>query len=139
MTLVVGYGNTLRGEDGFGIEVANLLQHKAPEVVEVATLHQLIPELALRISEAGRVIFVDAACGAPEYALAVPLENPHDTLSHHLTPQEVVAMSRLLYDWRGECLLFSMMSLSFDCIADPERYHACVEATAGQILAGERA
>lgn len=59
--LVIGYGNTLRGDDALGPEVATLIeQQKFPGVFAV-TVHQLTPELADPISAADAVVFIDAS------------------------------------------------------------------------------
>ena len=64
--LVVGYGNTLRGDDGVGQQVAEELwgqRQCAPELVGavVTWAHQLTPEMALDLSRARFAVFVDAA------------------------------------------------------------------------------
>jgi hydrogenase maturation protease len=58
---VIGYGNELRRDDGFGPRVAR--EVAARGLAEVATLeaHQLLPEHADWISRFARVVFVDAS------------------------------------------------------------------------------
>ena len=61
-TLVIGYGNALRGDDGAGYIAAELLRERIQNpAVEVFSLHQLAPELMEPISRARQVIFLDAA------------------------------------------------------------------------------
>lgn len=65
-TLIIGYGNPLRGDDGLGWHVAQRLaavlpQHRA----RIEVCHQLTPELAEPISRADLVIFIDAEDLAP--------------------------------------------------------------------------
>jgi len=64
--LIIGYGNTLRGDDGFGWRAAEQLaaSHSIGDV-EVQTQHQLTPELAQTMSEADTVVFLDAAADGP--------------------------------------------------------------------------
>ncbi len=75
--LVVGYGNALRGDDGVGQEVAEavwLQRDRLPGLARARVLWvtQLTPELAVDVSEAGLVVFVDAACdGRPVGSVAV--------------------------------------------------------------------
>jgi hydrogenase maturation protease len=59
--LVVGYGNTLRGDDAVGPRVAELLasERLLPGATIVAR-HQLAPELADEIAAARLVVLVDA-------------------------------------------------------------------------------
>ena len=59
--LVIGYGNTLRRDDGVGVRVAELLAADGRVAgVDVLTVHQLTPELALDVGGASFVVFVDA-------------------------------------------------------------------------------
>jgi hydrogenase maturation protease len=59
-TLIIGYGNELRGDDGAGPTVARIIgDQEIPDVV-VETCHQLLPEHAAKIAAADLVIFVDA-------------------------------------------------------------------------------
>jgi hydrogenase maturation protease len=65
LALVVGYGNELRGDDGIGQVVVRLLNSQQQEVAELADASfiwspQLVPEIALDLSGAGFVVFVDA-------------------------------------------------------------------------------
>src|SRR5262245_41264787 len=59
--LVIGYGNTLRGEDGIGPAVAEEVAARGLPGVRVIVAHQLTPELAADIADARLVVFVDAA------------------------------------------------------------------------------
>lgn len=67
--LVLGYGNTLRRDDGAGAVAARLLAadpRLRREGVEVREAYQLLPEMSLDIAEATLVVFVDAdAAGLP--------------------------------------------------------------------------
>ncbi len=59
--LVIGYGNTLRRDDGVGVRAAELMAADPRFAgVEVLTAYQLTPELSLDIATASLVIFVDA-------------------------------------------------------------------------------
>ncbi len=62
--LIIGYGNSLRSDDGFGWHVARELAAR-PQLpdVEVIACHQLTPDLAEQVGRAGLVIFIDAARG----------------------------------------------------------------------------
>jgi hydrogenase maturation protease len=59
-TLVIGIGNTLRGDDGAGVRVAEQLAQRCPAVTVLA-VHQLAPELAETLTRFRRVVFVDAS------------------------------------------------------------------------------
>jgi hydrogenase maturation protease len=58
--LVIGYGNTFRGDDGVGQRVANAVEALQLYGVRTIAAHQLTPETAVAVADAARVIFVDA-------------------------------------------------------------------------------
>ena len=60
MILILGYGNTLRGDDGVGYEVAETVAAWQLPQVRSLPVFQLMPELAESIAQVDRVIFVDA-------------------------------------------------------------------------------
>lgn len=60
ITLVIGYGNELRGDDAAGPRVAREVQRWGLPNVRALALHQLTPELAPLLAEAGAAIFIDA-------------------------------------------------------------------------------
>ncbi len=64
--LVIGYGNDLRCDDGAGRAVADRIEAMALPGVEVRSVQQLAPELALDIACAETVVFVDASIDVAE-------------------------------------------------------------------------
>ena len=94
--LVIGYGNTLRSDDGVGPRVA-----EAVEVLELAHVRTLecgllTPELADPISRAGTVIFVDAALDAPRevtWRSLIPSESSQ-IMTHAADPRTLLALAR---------------------------------------------
>lgn len=70
--LIVGHGNQLRGDDAAGAQVANAVARWNIPNVTAMTVHQLIPELAIEISRADYVIFIDA-CGEDSHARSLQL------------------------------------------------------------------
>jgi hydrogenase maturation protease len=94
--LVIGYGNTLRSDDGVGPKVIAALEDLKLPGVRTLACHQLMPELAQAVSEADRVIFVDAAVDEPKEVLLRPLE-PADSsqlMAHAADPKTLLAMAR---------------------------------------------
>ena len=75
--LVIGYGNSLRGDDGVGPRVAELAAAD-PRLAGavVAAHHQLTPELALDMSAARLVVLVDATTDAAPGVVAVRRVDP---------------------------------------------------------------
>ena len=116
--LVIGYGNTLRGDDGAGWRVAAALEALALPQLEVATVHQLTPELAARIASADQVVFVDARHSAIRQPLALELLQaaaPPPPFSHQLSPQALLQLSQQLYGRRplGWQLLIPAQALAY--------------------------
>lgn len=75
-TLVVGYGNELRGDDGAGPAVARAVERAALPGVEVHLCHQLTPELVDLFARFTKVIFVDATVANTHTILVEALPPP---------------------------------------------------------------
>ncbi|HEY3375464.1 MAG TPA: hydrogenase maturation protease [Candidatus Aquicultor sp.] len=117
-TVIIGYGNPLRGDDGIGWQVAERLAGKLDEHdTTVMMLHQLTPEIAEAVSRAHRVIFIDASIeDAPgEVSINAILPASPDTLeSHSLSPQGILALANTLYDAHPEAVLITVGADSLD-------------------------
>ena len=99
--LVIGYGSTLRGDDGVGPAVAGLIQAKSLDGVQVIACHQLTPELADPISQARRVIFVDAAMDLPDDVVRVSQVEPsgsHQVMVHTSSPAGLLDLARSVFE-----------------------------------------
>lgn len=97
--LVIGYGNTLRGDDGVGPRVADAVAALQLPGVRVLVCQQLSPEHAAPIAQATTVIFVDAAVDAPQKVQWRRLE-PGDTsqlMAHAADPRTMLALSREVF------------------------------------------
>ncbi|MGH4006698.1 MAG: hydrogenase maturation protease [Pseudonocardiaceae bacterium] len=101
--LVIGYGNSLRGDDGAGWHAAAALAG-APWLAgaDVLACHQLAPELAEDIAHARLVVLIDACDdGAPPGTVSVrrvePGYPPVPTCSHNLEPAALVSLAETLY------------------------------------------
>ncbi len=97
--LVIGYGNTLRGDDGVGPRlVAELEARRLPGVSTLACA-LLTPELADSVSRIRTVIFADAAVDAPREVRLRRLA-PADSsqiMAHAANPGTILALARDLY------------------------------------------
>jgi hydrogenase maturation protease len=94
--LIIGYGNTLRGDDGVGPRVADAIEALHLPGVRTLVCQQLSPEHAAPISLAETVVFVDAAVDAPQEVQFRRLE-PNDTsqlMAHAADPRTMLALSR---------------------------------------------
>jgi hydrogenase maturation protease len=117
-TLVIGYGNTLRGDDAVGRLIAEAIADWELPGVTALSVHQLVPELAADIAEADRVVFVDAAVAAAD-ASDVDLSPVEPTESdraqtHFVSPGGLVALTEVVYGSRPECLLVCVPGVQFD-------------------------
>jgi hydrogenase maturation protease len=94
--LIIGYGNTLRRDDGVGPRVADAVAALALPGVRALACPLLTPELADPISRACVAIFVDAAVDAPREVQLRKLE-PADTsqiMAHAASPATMLALAR---------------------------------------------
>ncbi len=100
--LVIGYGNTLRSDDGAGQRVAEkIAQWELPEVRSLA-VHQLTPELAEDISQADAVIFIDAVATNSENSISVQIQqlqvaDDDTSLGHSCNPRSLLSVTQVLY------------------------------------------
>jgi len=94
--LVIGYGNTLRSDDGVGPKVAEAVEALKLPGVRTLVCQQLSPEHAEPISHARVVVFVDAAVDAPKEVQLRPLE-PNESsqlMAHAADPRTMLALAR---------------------------------------------
>ena len=119
-TLVIGYGNTLRGDDGVGPMVAQ--QVESWELPEVRSLiaHQLVPEMAEELAQADVVCFVDAFVqGSETERSQCRIERlfPHPTdspLDHAWSPSVLLKLSKTLYGAEPVAYQLLISAVQFD-------------------------
>lgn len=120
-TLVIGWGNELRGDDAAGLHFVRRLESVDPPGVDTLEVPQLTPELALDVAGAGKVIFVDAslsgetkACREPRLQKVGPASSPPTasrripTCIHSLGPEGVLDLAESLYGHRPEAWILSL-------------------------------
>jgi hydrogenase maturation protease len=130
-TLVIGYGNPDRQDDGVAWHILHALAVRldlpAPDSYEdlfppndrldfVFNL-QLTPEMAEEIAPYERVCFVDAHTGSiARQVQLVPLEGrfQHSPFTHHLTPQSLLSMCQALYGKTPQAVLLSVRGYQFE-------------------------
>lgn len=98
-TLVIGIGNTIRGDDGAGIRVVERIAARHTDV-DVLCVQQLSPEHADTIARYDRLIVVDASVTADSVRVT-PLhasEDMHMPRTHNVTPEGIMALSSTLYN-----------------------------------------
>lgn len=97
--LVVGYGNDLRSDDGAGRRVADHIEELDLASVEVRSMAQLTPEVALIAAGRELVVFVDASVDVAEMTIReLTADDGHEAgpgsiMTHHGDPSSVLAMA----------------------------------------------
>ncbi len=122
--LVIGYGNTLRGDDGLGHCVAEGLQGVVSAYgrlldVRIMALPQLDVVLACQIGEADLVIFVDARVDDSEELVKIRRIEPAADLESRLqtshTISSIPALLRIALDWyKAAPLCYAVMPKGYD-------------------------
>ena len=116
-TLVLAYGNPLRSDDGLGWHAAEQLAEVLRESeAEIRTSAQLTPEIALPISEAGLVIFIDATREGEPGELTCNHVTPQLVpvrFSHELSPEAVLALAQYMYGVSPPAFLVSLCGECF--------------------------
>ena len=130
--LVIGYGNTLRGDDGVGPRVAEAVGHLRLPGVRTLICPLLTPELADPISRAEKVIFVDAAVDAPNEVQWRRLE-PNETsqlMAHAADPRTMLALARDVFGHAPQAwwLTIPAVKLDFSEELTPEAQRGFEEA-----------
>lgn len=132
-TLIIGYGNVDRQDDGVAWHVLSQLAAKlgctdpsaifeegfSPSGCNLDFLYslQLVPEMAETIANYDRVCFIDAHNGSlPEDLSLAPVvaEYRPSPLTHHVTPFTCVALSKELYGKAVEAIMVSIRAREFE-------------------------
>jgi hydrogenase maturation protease len=94
-SLVIGYGNDLRSDDGAGRVVADRIEAMRLPGVAVHSVMQLTPELALDIAGAEVVVFVDASVDVAKTTMVdvVAEPAPRGAMTHYSTPGSLIEMT----------------------------------------------
>jgi hydrogenase maturation protease len=116
--LIIGFGNPLRSDDGIGWIAADQLRDQIEDSeIEILTCHQLHPELADRIADAQRVIFIDASIGDRPGMLEVQsiASVPYSpgSFSHQLDPARLLACTWELYRHSPEAFVVTVTGEDF--------------------------
>lgn len=129
-TLLIGYGNPDRQDDGIAWHILQAIAIKmglnAPrsyedefpenERMDFAYYLQLTPEMAEDISRYQKVCFVDAHTGdipVDVQLVEVESEFQRSPFTHHLTPQSLLSMCETLYNTRPKAALLSARGFRF--------------------------
>jgi hydrogenase maturation protease len=137
---IVGYGNPLRSDDGFGPRVAELSEEAlAGPGIEIVASHQLVPEFAERLSRCGLAVFVDVSTVGTPGRLEVSDIDPDDAsrvpLGHTLGPAALLALASEVFGRAPRAVLISTAAVSLDL---GERLSPAVEEAAVEAVAAIR-
>lgn len=131
-TLIIGYGNLDRGDDGVAYYVINGVRQRLGQspLEEDSTglealsgetdsiyLAQLVPELMDTASAYDQIVFVDAHVGEDTEDLScVPVapEYSSSPFTHHITPSTFLAVVQLLADRTPKGHIVSLRGHDFD-------------------------
>jgi hydrogenase maturation protease len=136
-TLILGYGNADRQDDGVAWHVlarlANRMGRSAPLDVgegfeseeegspEFLYALQLTPEMAEMIARFERICFVDAHTGSlPEDLQIIPLQASfqNSPFTHHLTPETLLSFAKTIYTSQPSAKLLSIRGYEFGFAQD---------------------
>lgn len=134
--LVIGYGNVLRADDGLGRHAAErLADDPRLDGATVIGCHQLTPELALDISRAGLVVFVDAGHGPPAGTFTIEwmqaTASSGASWSHILSPSSLVDLARDLY---GKAPDVVVIKVGVESLMFGDRLSPVVEASLSGLI-----
>lgn len=117
--LVIGYGNTLRSDDGAGQIVANQIATWSLPNVRSLAVHQLTPELAEDLANSDIVIFVDAVISSKQNSEKIEIntlecERQYLNLGHTENPRSLLYLSNFLYTKSPKAYWILIPAINFD-------------------------
>jgi hydrogenase maturation protease len=134
-TLVIGYGNTLRSDDGVGQKVAEIVAGWELEGVRSLPVHQLTPELADDMAQVETVIFVDVYSSLTpplvrgvggdqtlvtevedDQIIIKTLENNqiNHNFGHTSSPEFLLYLTEKLYNTKPQCYWVLIPGINFE-------------------------
>jgi hydrogenase maturation protease len=116
-TLVLGYGNQSRTDDGVGWFVVERLQEWGLGNAELLTSHQLEVDHAELITRFDVVVFVDAAIPETTSPITRTVVKPHyqsHAVAHYLTPGDLLELALMLFGRVPHAILFSIRGTDFN-------------------------
>jgi hydrogenase maturation protease len=114
--LMIGFGNTLRGDDGVGPYVAGVVASWRLPGLESLAVPQLIPELAEPVAAAKAVIFVDAQTAGQGDVVelrSIEASESRVSIAHVSDPQSLLALAAAVYGSRPQAWLITIPAADF--------------------------
>src|SRR3989338_670489 len=115
MNLLIGYGNSMRSDDGIGPHVANHMSQQNIPALICQTTQQLQLEVLEDAVNYDRVILVDAHEGGEEivYRRIKPRDFLTMSSTHHLSPELFSELAKVLYGKNLDLHVCSIRGESF--------------------------
>jgi hydrogenase maturation protease len=115
--LLIGYGNTLRGDDALGPMAVEHLRPLLPNA-ECLSCQQLAPELAERLADCELALFVDAACDGEPGEVRIERLTPKagdaaSSLTHHVNAAALLELAQTLYGRAPQAALLTGTGAAF--------------------------
>jgi hydrogenase maturation protease len=102
--LILACGNTLRGDDGVGLWLAEWAEQRFADqpAVRIIADHQWTPELAADVAHAQSVLFIDCTLDSPPGSVNLtsvePAPSAEVRTTHHLDAAQLLALARDFYN-----------------------------------------
>lgn len=114
-TLIIGYGNPGRQDDGLGPVFIDSFKLKSKKIT-LQSNYQLTVEDALDTTSYEQVIFIDASldCAVPFQLEEILITNDTGFGSHSLTPHAVIQLSQSLYQHFPKAYILAIRGYEFD-------------------------
>jgi hydrogenase maturation protease len=131
-TIIIGYGNIDRADDGVAFAVINELRRQLGQRMleegdtgldelgnknDSIFLSQLVPEIMELLTGYNKIIFVDAHVGSDLEELncaPVIAQYVSSSFTHHMTPSALMAFLQTLYQCEPQAHLISIHGYDFD-------------------------
>jgi Ni,Fe-hydrogenase maturation factor len=110
MTLLIGYGNDIRGYDRFGIELANMLS----PYIDTITTHHLSLDIIPTLDKYDTIIFADVSYGTPHKAIACAISEHSSNISHKISIFDFISFASSYHNKPFEYVLYSILSTEFE-------------------------
>jgi hydrogenase maturation protease len=151
-TLIIGYGNPDREDDGVAwhilADLASRLGREVPESyetgfepqgeqVDLLFQLQLMPELAETIAAYDQVCFVDAHTGAVPHDVHFTELQPQfqaSPFTHHMTPETCLSLAQALYLQAPQGVLVSVRGYQFGFSRRLSPHSAELAEQAGELI-----
>lgn len=119
MWLIIGYGNSLRGDDAAGPCFIETLRRRVPNSsVTFICDHQILPEMVEELirPEIDKVLFIDAKRQQAPYLIApLTAEIPAQrSITHQHGPEWLLSMAENLYGQPRQGVMLTLAGVDFD-------------------------